>query len=100
MDCRGAIGLIALMKILFTAFVTIFLAELGDKTQLATILFASDKETSKWHIFIGAAAALVLTSAIGVFLGSGISQYFGEKTLKTIGGMGFILVGFLTILSR
>ena len=56
-------------RILATVFTSVFIAELGDKTQLATMLFASDKDTSKLTIFLGAAAALVVTSAIGVVAG-------------------------------
>ena len=53
-------------KILSTVFTSVFIAELGDKTQLATMLFASDKDASKLTVFAGAALALVVTSAIGV----------------------------------
>lgn len=88
------------MKVFIAAFVTIFLAELGDKTQIATLLFASNKEHSKWIVFFGAAMALVLTSAIGVILGSTLSNYINEKTLKIIGGAGFIVVGIWTLLSK
>ena len=52
-------------KTLAVVFGTVFLAELGDKTQVATILFASDKEVSKWLVFVGASLALIATSAIG-----------------------------------
>ena len=88
------------MKIFITTFVTIFLAELGDKTQLATLLFASNKEYSKLVIFLGAALALVATTAIGVLLGSVLSNYLDEKTLKIIGGVGFLVVGIWTLLSK
>ena len=54
------------LKTLSTVFTSVFIAELGDKTQLATMLFASDKDTSKLTVFLGAAAALVVTSALGV----------------------------------
>ncbi|TYP87000.1 MULTISPECIES: TMEM165/GDT1 family protein [Nitrosomonas] len=56
-------------KLLFTVFTAVFIAELGDKTQLATMLFAADKDVSKITIFFGASLALILTSAIGVLLG-------------------------------
>ncbi|MBI2415961.1 MAG: TMEM165/GDT1 family protein [Candidatus Kerfeldbacteria bacterium] len=88
------------MKIFITAFVTIFLAELGDKTQIATLLFAANKDHNKWVVFLGAALALVLTSAIGVILGSTLSNYVNEKTLKMIGGAGFIIVGIWTLLAK
>ena len=70
-------------KILATVFTSVFIAELGDKTQLATMLFAADKDTSKLTVFLGAAAALVVTSAIGVAAGSIVSQYVSEKPCST-----------------
>jgi len=84
-------------KILATVFVTVFLAELGDKTQLATLLFAADKEVNKWLVFIGASLALVATSAIGVLAGSAISHYVSERVLHLIAGIGFVLVGLWTL---
>lgn len=84
-------------KILATVFFTVFIAELGDKTQLATLLFASDKEVSKWLVFFGASAALVATSALGVLGGGVISQYVSERTLHVVAGVGFILIGIWTL---
>ncbi len=55
-------------RILSTVFTAVFIAELGDKTQLATMLFASDKDASKLTVFAGAALALIVTSAIGVLV--------------------------------
>ena len=78
-------------------FGTIFLAELGDKTQLATLLFAADREVSKWLVFVGASAALVATSALGVLGGAVISTYVSERTLHVIAGTGFILIGLWTL---
>lgn len=84
-------------KILATVFTSVFIAELGDKTQLATMLFASDKETSKLTVFLGASLALVVTSAIGVVAGSAISQYVSERTLQYLAGIGFIAIGIWTL---
>ncbi len=81
-----------------TVFVTVFLAELGDKTQLATLLYASDASRSKLIVFLAAAAALVLTSALGVLGGTVISQHIGPRTLSWIAGVGFIGIGIWTIL--
>lgn len=78
-------------------FVTVFIAELGDKTQLATMLFAADKEVSKWMIFFGASLALIATSAIGVLAGSVISTTLA-KNLHYIAGVGFILIGAWTLI--
>jgi len=84
-------------KVLATVFVAVFIAELGDKTQLATMLFAADKEVSKWTVFIGASLALIVASGIGVLAGGLISQYVSEKHLHIIAGIGFILIGIWTL---
>jgi len=84
-------------KVLITVFATVFIAELGDKTQLATLLFAADKEVSKWTVFLGASLALILTSAIGVLAGGVISQYISAKHLNYIAGAGFIAIGAWTL---
>jgi len=84
-------------KILATVFTSVFIAELGDKTQLATLIFASDKDASKLTVFIGASLALIVTSAIGVAAGSVISQYVSEKTLHYLAGIGFIAIGVWTL---
>ena len=86
------------LKILTTVFTSVFIAELGDKTQLATMLFAADKDANKLTVFVGAALALVLTSAIGVVAGSIVSQYVSEKTLQYVAGVGFIGIGLWTLI--
>ena len=85
-------------KILATVFASVFVAELGDKTQLATMLFASDKDASKLTVFVGASLALIVTSALGVVAGSIISQYVSERTLHYLAGIGFIAIGVWTLL--
>lgn len=85
------------LKVLATVFVAVFIAELGDKTQLATMLFAADKEASKLTIFAGASLALILASAIGVAAGGLISQYVSERTLNYVAGLGFIGIGLWTL---
>ena len=84
-------------KVFLTVFGTVFLAELGDKTQLATLLFASRGTVSLWTIFFAASAALVLTSAIGVAAGGLISQYVNPRYLSYAAGLGFIIIGAWTI---
>ncbi|MEE2731460.1 TMEM165/GDT1 family protein [Ketobacter sp.] len=87
-------------RVFLTIFVSVFLAELGDKTQLATMLFASDKAVSKWTVFLASASALVVAAAIGVAAGSVISQYVSEKVLSMIAGIGFILIGAWVLIFR
>ena len=87
------------LKVFLPIFVTGFLAELGDKTQLATMLFAADKDVSKYTVFFAASAALVVASAIGVLAGSFVAEYVSEKLLQTIAGVGFILIGAYTLYS-
>ncbi len=87
------------LKILVTVFVTVFIAELGDKTQLATMLFASDRAVSKWTVFAGASLALVATSALGVLAGSVISTVISPRQLQMIAAAGFIGIGLWTLAS-
>lgn len=84
-------------KILGIVFASVFIAEMGDKTQLATMLFAADKDVSKWTIFFGASLALVATSAIGVLVGGALSEYVNEKYLHYAAGAGFIIIGVWTL---
>ena len=85
-------------KMLLTVFGSVFVAALGDKTQLATLVFASDKEVSKLTVFIGSASALVLTSAIGVLVGALLAQHINERYLHYAAGVGFIAIGLWTLL--
>ena len=85
------------LKLFVTVFATVFLAELGDKTQLATMLFASRAQASPWLVFFSASAALVLSTALGVAAGAAIAQYFSAKQLSYAAGFGFIAVGIWTV---
>jgi putative Ca2+/H+ antiporter (TMEM165/GDT1 family) len=84
-------------KIFITIFVAVFVAELGDKTQLATMLFAADKEVSKYMVFVAASLALVVASALGVLAGSLLAEYINEKYLHYLAGVGFIIIGAVTL---
>ena len=84
-------------KIFLTIFASVFIAELGDKTQLATMLFSADKEVSKYTVFLAASAALVVASAIGVLAGSLLADYMNTRYLHYIAGVGFIAIGILTL---
>ena len=85
------------LKLMATVFGTVFLAELGDKTQLATLLFAAKAEYSLLGVFIAASAALVTTTAIGVLAGAAAAQYLDPRYLSYIAGAGFILIGIWTL---
>jgi len=86
-------------KLFATVFSTIFLAELGDKTQLATLLWASDAEHPKWTVFAAASAALVCTSALGVIGGALVSEFVSPRTLRWVAGLGFVAVGVWVLAS-
>ena len=84
-------------KLLATVFAGIFIAELADKTQVLTLLFAADRSVSKWVVFLGSASALVLSSAIGVLAGTLLSQFINMRMMSIIAGSGFILIGAWTL---
>ena len=85
-------------KIFLTVFASVFIAELGDKTQLATMLFAADKEVNRTMVFLAASAALVVASGLGVLAGSVLTQMISEKILHYVAGAGFIVIGVFTLL--
>lgn len=84
----------------FTVLTTVFLAEIGDKTQLATMLFAAKGETSKWIVFLAASLALILAAAIGVLVGGVVERFISPRTLKIVAGIGFVAIGIWTIVSK
>ena len=86
------------LKVLATVFASVFIAELGDKTQLATLLFATDQAVGKLTVFIAASAALVVATGIGVLAGGLLSQHVSPSTLKYVAGAGFIAIGIWTLL--
>jgi putative Ca2+/H+ antiporter (TMEM165/GDT1 family) len=86
------------LKLAFMVFWMIFIAELGDKTQVATLLLAADRPAARWVIFAGAASALVLSSAIGVIAGGWISHYLPERTVQFFAGVTFAIVGLWMVL--
>jgi putative Ca2+/H+ antiporter (TMEM165/GDT1 family) len=86
------------MNDLIAMFVTVFLAEFGDKTQLAIVLFASERKTSPLMVFAACGGALLLSAAIATFLGTVASRYLAGLPLKLIAGIGFIIIGAWTVL--
>jgi putative Ca2+/H+ antiporter (TMEM165/GDT1 family) len=85
-------------KLFATIFGSVFVAELGDKTQLATMLFAAKGEASKLQVFAAAAAALVVSTALGVFAGKLVTEVVGEQVLRWIAGVAFVAIGLWTLL--
>ena len=85
------------LKVFLTIFGTVFLAELGDKTQLATVLFATRESISALTVFGAASLALIATTAVGVAAGSFIADQIDTRVLSYVAGAGFILIGAWTI---
>jgi putative Ca2+/H+ antiporter (TMEM165/GDT1 family) len=86
-----------MMKALLPIFWTIFLAELGDKTQLATLLFATDKQLGRWQVFIASATALAFSSLLAVLIGGQLGRWVSHGTMKILAGIGFIAIGIWTL---
>jgi putative Ca2+/H+ antiporter (TMEM165/GDT1 family) len=84
-------------KLLGSVFTSLFLAELGDKTQLATIGFASRPGSSRWLVFLGSAAALVASSALCTWAGAWIGSAVSPRTISLAAGVVFVAIGALTI---
>jgi Ca2+/H+ antiporter, TMEM165/GDT1 family len=86
-------------KILASTFGAIFVAELGDKTQLATLTMAAEAR-ARWSVFAGSALALVATSAIAVLAGSAVTRVVPPHWLRRIAGGVFIALGVLYLVRR
>ena len=86
-------------KIFGTAFLTLFLAELGDKTQLAVITMTASTE-SKIAVFLGASLALITVTLLGVLFGGVLSQYVPTEWLQRIVAVAFIVIGLLMLAGK
>ncbi len=84
-------------KVFLTIFGTVFLAELGDKTQLATLLFATRESISPMTVFLAASLALIATTGLGVIAGSFVADQIDTRVLSFVAGAGFIIIGCWTI---
>lgn len=82
---------------LLAIFATVFLAELGDKTQVATLLYAANGAAHPFLVFLAASAALVVASALAVLAGGAINHYLPGIPIKLVAGIGFLAIGALTI---
>ena len=85
------------IRLFLTVISTVFFAELGDKTQLATMLYAAKSPGSRWTVFAGSAIALVLASGLGVLAGEVVSRTVDARTLSRIAGAGFVAIGIWTL---
>lgn len=83
-------------ELLSLTFITVFLAEIGDKSQLAAIALSGNSKSPQ-AVFLGSITALILASFLGVIIGGGIGEFLPVKLLKSIAAIGFIIIA-LTIL--
>lgn len=87
------------MKAYLMVFFITFLAEMGDKTQISTLLFSSNNEINRWGILAAASCALTLTTFLAVVIGSELDRFVSARTIKLISGIGFIGIGIWTLLT-
>ena len=85
------------IKLFISTFVLLFLAEIGDKTQLATLGLASDKSRSAIIVFLASASALVCTSLIAVLVGHALGEVLPQRLIRWVGGVLFIVMGLLML---
>lgn len=86
-------------KLFASTFAAIFVAELGDKTQLAALSLSAGS-SSKWSVFAGSALALVATSAIAVLAGEAVSRFVSPLWLRRIAGVVFVAMGILFLVRK
>ena len=81
-----------ILSLLLSTFLTVFIAELGDKTQLATLTI-SGTSNKPLAVFLGSASALVLASLLGALTGGSISNFIPEVVLKSLASLTFLIIG-------
>ena len=86
-------------RVFVTTFGAIFLAEMGDKTQLAAMTMAADSKKPV-AVFVGAALALACVSALGVAVGGALGHYLPLEWIKRVAAVGFIAIGVLMLLGK
>ena len=86
-------------RVMLTTFGVIFLAEMGDKTQLAAMTMAAEKKRP-WEIFIAASLALTAVSGIGIIVGSALGHYLPLEWIKRVAGAAFIVIGVLILTGK
>jgi len=88
-----------MLRYLLTVFATVFLAELGDKTQLAILLYSTKPEVSRVGIALAASLALVTTTVVAVAIGDRLAHWVNPKFLEGAAAIGFILIGVFMLIS-
>ena len=86
-------------RVLFTTFGIMFLAEMGDKTQLAAMTMAAEKKRP-WEVFLGASLALAAVSAVGIIIGTTLGQYLPLEWIKRVAGAAFVIIGVLILIGK
>jgi len=86
-------------NIVVSTFVAVFFAELGDKTQLSTMMLASSKKAPA-SVFVGSAVALVLSSLIGVLVGDTLYRVVPAHIIRIVAGAGFLVIGALILFGK
>ena len=86
-------------RVFLTTFGVIFLAEMGDKTQLAAMTMAAESK-KPWAVFVGAALALASVSALGVLVGSVIGNYIPLIWIKRVAALAFVVIGVLILIDK
>ena len=87
-----------ILSLLLSTFLAVFVAELGDKTQLATLTI-SGTSNKPWAVFLGSSSALVLASLLGALAGGSISSFLPEVILKSIASITFFIIGIKLFIS-
>ena len=87
-----------ILNLLISTFLTVFIAELGDKTQLATLTL-SGTSNKPLAVFLGSSIALVLASLVGALAGGSIAKFIPEIYLKSVASLTFFLLGIKLIIT-
>jgi Ca2+/H+ antiporter, TMEM165/GDT1 family len=87
------------LRVLLTTFGVIFLAEMGDKTQLAAMTMSAQTKRP-WAVFLGASLALAAVSALGVIVGATLGNYVPLEWVKRIAAVAFIVIGVLMLMNK
>lgn len=87
------------LRVLLTTFGIIFLAEMGDKTQLAAMTMSAQTKRP-WAVFLGASLALAAVSGLGVLVGSVVGDYVPLVWVKRVAAIAFILIGILMLMGK